>query len=606
MPNYEFVVNQDESDDHLIKVIGIGGGGSHAVRNMFAEGIRGVSYLVINTDQQALKSNPITDKLQIGANLTRGRGAGSDAGKGRAAAIESQEDIRKAIEGGNTAMVFITAGMGGGTGTGASPVVASIAKGLNMLTVGIVTLPFSFEGAPKMERAFRGIRELKEYCDTVLVILNDRVVDVYGDCTTREAMRRADTVLFNAAKCIAELITVEGHPNIDFNDVETAMRDSKTAIMGTGTAEGPDAAILAAHQALDSPLLNTFNISGARSLLVGIYHGTNEPSISVLNRMAEEVQAKAEYKAELKYSSFYDPTLGDKTTVTIIATGFNDDDPYYGYNLEPEMKKRIEAAGIPDMANHGQFFHNQHGMPYNRPEQFQQPQQPQRPMYQQPPMEPRYVTGQYGYEQPQQPPVSQVVPTQLPQQAQPPQPLPVSGQPQPQRTVIQQPMQQPVQQPLQQPVQQQPNAGQQVTPRTVPAQQVQPQQPEPRQQPRPEPAKPQPVVYDLDGNISMPFGVDATQSDQDQTVKFTSPEDQRERFMKQAEELRERNKKIQEAISKGVDGLTPQVMDMLNEPAFTRSEAYFPDNRMPAMGTTAVDQDNLLSKQNSFLNPNKD
>ncbi|HEY9117791.1 MAG TPA: cell division protein FtsZ, partial [Roseivirga sp.] len=239
----------------IIKVIGVGGGGSNAVNHMFNQGIKDVEFVVCNTDAQALKSSPVPNRLQLGMGLTEGLGAGANPDIGKHAALESKEDIRAMLSD-DTKMVFITAGMGGGTGTGAAPVIAKIARDMDLLTVGIVTAPFSFEGKKKTDAANKGIAELKENCDTVLVILNDKLREVHGNLPISKAFGEADNVLTTAAKGIAEIITVPGYVNVDFMDVQTVMKGAGAAVMGSATADGEGRALRAAEMAISSPLLN--------------------------------------------------------------------------------------------------------------------------------------------------------------------------------------------------------------------------------------------------------------------------------------------------------------------------------------------------------------
>ena len=236
----------------IIKVIGVGGGGSNAVNYMFNQGIKDVEFVVCNTDSQALQMSPVPNKLQIGINLTSGLGAGANPEKGKNAAIESKEEIRELL-GDDTRMIFITAGMGGGTGTGAAPVIASVAQEMGILTVGIVTSPFGFEGRKKTKQANEGIDALKEYCDTVLVILNDKIKEIYGNLSIREAFGQADNVLTTASKGIAEIITVSGYVNVDFEDVKTVMKGAGAAVMGSSETTGENRARRAAEAAINSP-----------------------------------------------------------------------------------------------------------------------------------------------------------------------------------------------------------------------------------------------------------------------------------------------------------------------------------------------------------------
>lgn len=306
----------------IIKVMGVGGGGCNAVNHMFNQGIKDVEFIVCNTDAQVLKTSPIPNKLQLGSTLTKGLGAGTNPEIGRSAALESREEIRDRLQG-NTEMVFITAGMGGGTGTGAAPVIAKIAKEMDILTVGIVTMPFSFEGKKKKELAERGISELKEFCDTVIVILNDKIREIYGNTSLMAAFSQADNVLTTAAKSIAEIITMPGVINIDFADVKTVMQSSGAAVMGAATAGGKERAINAAEAALSSPLLNNTDIQGAQKILVSIM-GADMEAITMdeyyeINNYFQEMAGE---DANLKCGISIDETLGEQIRVTVIATGF--------------------------------------------------------------------------------------------------------------------------------------------------------------------------------------------------------------------------------------------------------------------------------------------
>lgn len=247
----------------IIKVIGVGGGGSNAVNHMYRQGIKGVEFIICNTDAQALEMSPVPSKVQLGSSLTEGRGAGSIAEVGRNAAIENIEDIRRILLD-NTRMVFITAGMGGGTGTGAAPIIAQTAREMGILTVGIVTIPFDFEGKKRKIQADEGIEALKRSVDTILIIRNEKLREMFGNLKLSEAFSHADDILTTAAKGIAEIITVTGYINVDFEDVKTAVQNSGVAIMGSSMAEGENRAIKAVEQALASPLLNDNNIKGAR------------------------------------------------------------------------------------------------------------------------------------------------------------------------------------------------------------------------------------------------------------------------------------------------------------------------------------------------------
>ncbi len=310
-----------KNQSSIIKVLGVGGGGSNAVTYMYKQGIRGVDFILANTDSQALEMSEVPVKIQLGANLTEGMGAGSIPEVGRQAAIESADEIRNLMET-NTKMVFITAGMGGGTGTGAAPVIASIAKELGILTVGIVTVPFLFEGRKRKMQADQGIAEMRKYVDTLLIICNDKLRELYGDLRLSEAFGKADDILTIAAKGIAEIITVTGNVNVDFNDVNTVMRNSGAAIMGTGIAEGENRARTAVEKALNSPLLNDSNITGAKNVLLYIASGYQEISMDEITEITDFIQAEAGSTAEVIWGSGVDETLGNNICVTIIATGF--------------------------------------------------------------------------------------------------------------------------------------------------------------------------------------------------------------------------------------------------------------------------------------------
>jgi cell division protein FtsZ len=319
MPYSFDIPNQNKS---IIKVIGVGGGGSNAVNHMFNLGIKDVEFVVCNTDAQALNSSSIPHKLQIGVSLTDGLGAGANPEKGRNAAIESEEDIRNLL-GENTKMVFITAGMGGGTGTGAAPIIAQIAKELDILTVGIVTAPFAFEGKKKLMQAEEGIQQMRQYCDTVLVILNDKLREIYGNLSIREAFGRADNILTTAAKSIAEIITVTTYMNVDFADVSTVMKNSGAAVMGSAIASGENRAVRAIEEALVSPLLNNTDIFGAKKVLLSIMHGAeDELSMDELTEITDYIEARSGAHQELILGQGVDPELGNSIRVTVIATGF--------------------------------------------------------------------------------------------------------------------------------------------------------------------------------------------------------------------------------------------------------------------------------------------
>jgi len=331
----------------IIKVIGVGGGGSNAVNHMFRLGIKGVDFMICNTDHQALEMSPVPVRVQLGPSLTDGRGAGSIPEIGKNAAIENVEEIRTLLSQ-NTKMVFITAGMGGGTGTGAAPIIAGLAKEMGILTVAIVTVPFSFEGKKRKAQADSGIEELKKNVDTLLVICNDRLREIHGNLKLTEAFIHADDVLAIAAKSIAETITKTLHINVDFADVQTVLKESGVAIMGSASAEGDERAIAAIMNALDSPLLNDNNIEGARYILLNITSGTKEVTMDELGQITDFIQEQAGNSAEVIMGVGTDESLGDKVGVTVIATGFKTKNQLS--NVIPEKKEKVVFKLMEDLA----------------------------------------------------------------------------------------------------------------------------------------------------------------------------------------------------------------------------------------------------------------
>ncbi len=315
----QFELPQEEKS--IIKVIGVGGGGSNAVNHMFRLGIKGVDFIICNTDKQALEKSPVKNKIQLGIKSTKGLGAGSIPDVGRDAALESIDEIKSYLDD-DTQMVFITAGLGGGTGTGAAPVIASIAREMGILTVGIITIPFTFEGKKRRAQAEAGLEEMKKYVDTLLVIGNDKLREIYGNLKMSEAFEHADDVLTGAAKSIAEIISLHMHINVDFNDVKTVMKDSGVAIMGSAIASGEKRAIKAVEQALNSPLLNDNDISGARHVLLNIMSGSDDIDMDEFGDITDFIQEAAGGTAELITGYGTDASLGDNVSVTIIATGF--------------------------------------------------------------------------------------------------------------------------------------------------------------------------------------------------------------------------------------------------------------------------------------------
>jgi cell division protein FtsZ len=305
----------------MIKVIGVGGGGSNAVNHMFKQGIKDVDFMVCNTDAQALVNSPVPIKIQLGNSLTEGRGAGNKPDVGRQSAIENLQDVIDILSG-NTKMVFITAGMGGGTGTGAAPVIAKTAKEMGILTVAIVTMPFKFEGQTRINQAVEGINEIRNYVDSLLVIHNEKLREMFGDLKLSDAFTRADNVLTTAAKGIAEIITVHGYINVDFADVQTIMTNSGVAIMGSAVADGPERAIEAIQQALNSPLLNNNDIRGAKNILLNITSGDDEVSMDEVGIITDFVTNAVAKDSLMIWGTGNDHRLGSKISVTIIATGF--------------------------------------------------------------------------------------------------------------------------------------------------------------------------------------------------------------------------------------------------------------------------------------------
>ncbi len=304
-----------------LKVVGVGGAGGNAVTRMITSGMQGVDFIAINTDAQDLDNNPSEHKIQVGKNLTKGLGAGANSNVGKEAVEADKEVIISLIDGAD--MVFITAGMGGGTGTGAAPVISQIARDLGVLTVGIVTLPFSFEGPKRMNRALEGMAEMKKACDTLIAIPNQKLMSIVDKSTTLpEAFQMADTILHQAAKGISDLINVQGVINLDFADVETIMKNMGEAIMGTGVASGDERAVLAAQQAISSPLLDDASIKGAQGVLVNITGG-KDLTLMEANEATSIIFEEAGPSANIIFGAVIDPDLQDEIRVTVIATGFN-------------------------------------------------------------------------------------------------------------------------------------------------------------------------------------------------------------------------------------------------------------------------------------------
>lgn len=331
----------------IIKVIGVGGGGSNAVNYMYQQGIKDVNFVICNTDAQALEKSPVTIKLQLGAKTTQGLGAGNKPEIGRQAALETADELVELLSK-STKMVFITAGMGGGTGTGAAPVIARAAKELGLLTVAIVTIPFQFEGAQRLKQAVDGIKELQEHVDSLLIISNEKLREIYGNLKLGQAFAKADNILATAAKGIAEMITVSGYINVDFADVQTVMTNSGVALMGSGIAEGENRALLATQMALSSPLLNNNDITGAKSVLLNITYGTDEISMDEVGQITDYISSSLSRDALVIWGAGMDESLGNQVNVTIIATGFN-------ANSIPELnnfRKEAEKVHLYDTQIH--------------------------------------------------------------------------------------------------------------------------------------------------------------------------------------------------------------------------------------------------------------
>ena len=335
-----------------LKVIGVGGAGGNAVNRMIQAGMKGVDFMVINTDAQDLENNAAENKIQIGKNLTRGLGAGAKSEIGRDA-IESDKDaVKSLIEGAD--MVFITAGMGGGTGTGAAPRIAQIAREMGVLTVGIVTLPFNFEGPKRMNRGLAGITELRKVCDTLISIPNQKLMSVVDkDTTVVEAFKLADSVLHHASKGISDLINVHGLVNLDFADVETIMKNMGEAIIGTGTAKGEERAVLAAQQAISSPLLDSASISGAQGVLVNITGGS-DLAIMEVDQATNIIFEEAGQGANIIFGAVIDPSLKDEIMVTVIATGFNhksSSDEISNKTIESHIETQQQLKSVTEQVN---------------------------------------------------------------------------------------------------------------------------------------------------------------------------------------------------------------------------------------------------------------
>ena len=348
--------NLNEKTPTIIKVIGVGGGGGNAVEYMYEKGICDVDFVICNTDYQALRNSPIPCKIQLGKELTAGHGAGNNPAMGEKSAQESLADI-EAILKKDTRMAFITAAMGGGTGTGAAPVIARLSKDMGILTVGIVSVPARFEGPKRLDQARDGLRRLKDHVDCLIVIDNEKIKSIYGSQTISPAFAKANDVLNIAAKGIAEIITLPGYINVDFADVRTVMTDSGVAIMGAAQASGEDRAIRAITEALESPLLNNNDILGAKDILLNITSGTDEITMDEMSQITSHIIRKVGNNAAVIWGVGTDPDLGDAVSVTIIATGFptgdielfGEENTCAGYAKQPECLKEEEVRVKPGL-----------------------------------------------------------------------------------------------------------------------------------------------------------------------------------------------------------------------------------------------------------------
>lgn len=341
--NTGFSFDLPKGNSSIIKVIGVGGGGNNALKHMYEKGIHGVDFVICNTDAQTLDNNPISTKVQLGVAITEGLGAGADPEVGEKAAIESMDEI-KAVLGQNTKMVFITAGMGGGTGTGAAPVIAKIAKEMGILTIGIVTVPFSFEGKRRLDQAEMGLEKFRNNVDSLIVINNDKLRQQFGNLGFKSGFAKADEVLANAAKGMAEVITGYFDVNIDFRDARSVLQNSGTALMSTGTASGENKAEEAVKKALDSPLLNDNKITGAKNVLLLIRSGNDEATMDEIGTINDHIQREAGNTADIIFGVGTDPELGDAISVLVIATGFAADDQKYA---GPTEKIRYSLEDTP-------------------------------------------------------------------------------------------------------------------------------------------------------------------------------------------------------------------------------------------------------------------
>ena len=352
--NTGFSFDLPKGNSSIIKVIGVGGGGNNALKHMYEKGIHGVDFIICNTDAQTLDNNPISTKVQLGAAITEGLGAGADPEVGEKSALESIDEI-KAVLGHNTKMVFITAGMGGGTGTGAAPVIAKIAKEMGILTIGIVTVPFSFEGKRRLEQAENGLEKLRNNVDSLIVINNDKLRQQFGNLGFKSGFAKADEVLANAAKGMAEVITGYFDVNIDFRDARSVLQNSGTALMSTGTASGENKAEEAVKKALDSPLLNDNKITGAKNVLLLIRSGNEEATMDEIGLINDHIQREAGNTADIIFGVGTDAELGDSISVLVIATGFAADDQKYAGPTEKIRYSLEDSPSTPKVKRESPF-----------------------------------------------------------------------------------------------------------------------------------------------------------------------------------------------------------------------------------------------------------
>lgn len=352
--NTGFSFDLPKGNSSIIKVIGVGGGGNNALKHMYEKGIHGVDFIICNTDAQTLDNNPISTKVQLGAAITEGLGAGADPEVGEKSALESIDEI-KAVLGHNTKMVFITAGMGGGTGTGAAPVIAKIAKEMGILTIGIVTVPFSFEGKRRLEQAENGLEKLRNNVDSLIVINNDKLRQQFGNLGFKSGFAKADEVLANAAKGMAEVITGYFDVNIDFRDARSVLHNSGTALMSTGTASGENKAEEAVKKALDSPLLNDNKITGAKNVLLLIRSGNEEATMDEIGLINDHIQREAGNTADIIFGVGTDAELGDSISVLVIATGFAADDQKYAGPTEKIRYTLEDSPSTPKVKRESPF-----------------------------------------------------------------------------------------------------------------------------------------------------------------------------------------------------------------------------------------------------------